>query len=190
MKTRKKKASRQRTVAIVVVVIFVLIIVWGIVSLFNSPAAAKDFTLPVVNANGLTGQQITLSQYRGNVIVLEFMEPWCPNCKDQAPIMDSLKQQYSTRTDLVFLAVGGGYGAQPPEGTGQPPTVQDMRNYIQTYGTTMTYAYDSSATVFRLYGVDSWPRIFIISKDFVISTSFDGVTSQSALSSAINSVLT
>jgi hypothetical protein len=39
-----------------------------------------DFVLPVVDRNGLTGKYLTLSDFQGKVIALEFMAPWCPHC--------------------------------------------------------------------------------------------------------------
>jgi len=66
-----------------------------------------DFTLPIVDRNGLTGKTLTLSDYRGRVIVLEFMAPWCPHCQ-LAPFMESLYNNYTSK-GVVFTAVATGF---------------------------------------------------------------------------------
>jgi thiol-disulfide isomerase/thioredoxin len=39
---------------------------------------------------GIYGKTIKFSDYKGSVLVLDFMAPWCPPCKDQIPILREL----------------------------------------------------------------------------------------------------
>jgi peroxiredoxin len=58
---------------------------------------APDFT-----ANSLTGTPIKLASYRGKVVVVNFWGSWCTPCRDEAPTLAVLDQQYSKR-GVVFL---------------------------------------------------------------------------------------
>jgi len=40
---------------------------------------------------GIYGETIQLSDYRGSVLVIDFMAPWCPPCKDQIPILREIE---------------------------------------------------------------------------------------------------
>lgn len=40
---------------------------------------------------GIYGETIQFSDYRGSVLVVEFMTPWCPACKDQIPILREIE---------------------------------------------------------------------------------------------------
>ena len=40
---------------------------------------------------GIFGQTVQFSDYRGSVLVLDFMAPWCPPCKDQIPILREIE---------------------------------------------------------------------------------------------------
>jgi len=127
---------------------------------------APDFTLPVVGPNGLTGQTVTLSSFRGKVVLLEFMEPWCPHCQHMAPILGSLYTQYG-QGNVVFLSVAG-----PWDGA----TANDAATFIAPGGLgygyggpNWIYVYDSSGTIFSEYGVNSTPTFYVIAKDGTVS---------------------
>jgi len=116
---------------------------------------APDFTLPVVGPNGLTGQTLTLSAFRGKIVLLEFMEPWCPHCQHMAPVMANLFAQYG-KGNVVFISVAGAFSGATPS---------DVGAFINQYGTNWNYVYDSSGTIFSEYGVASFPTFFIIAQD-------------------------
>ena len=59
--------------------------------------AAPDFT-----ATSLTGATIKLSSYRGKTVVLNFWGSWCPPCRDEAPTLALLAEQYS-KQGVAFL---------------------------------------------------------------------------------------
>lgn len=137
---------------------------------------APDFTLPLVNSNGLTGQTVTLSSFRGKVVLVEFMEPWCPHCQNMASTLDSLYTQYG-KGNVVFLSVAGPWNGA---------TANDAANFIGKYGTGWIYVYDSSGTIFSNYGVNSTPTFYIIGTDGSVASTFTGEQSSSALAGAIS----
>ena len=187
--------SRAEKIAIPTIII---IVVWAVYS-FGQPSptyttlqvtysstasltksnAAPDFTLPVVGPNGLTGQTATLSSYQGKVVLLEFMEPWCPHCQRMTSVLDSLYLQYGSE-NVVFVSVAGPWNGA---------TANDAANFIHNYGTNWVYVYDSSGTVFSNYGINSTPTFFIIGKDGSISDSFQGEQTSGTLSNAISAAI-
>ena len=136
---------------------------------------APDFTLPIVSSNGLTGQTATLSSFRGKVVLLEFMEPWCPHCQHMAPILGTLYAQYGA--NVVFISIAGPWNGA---------TAGDTANFISTYGTNWTTLYDSSGIVFSNYGVQSTPTFFIIGKDGSVSSTFQGEQTSDTLAGALS----
>jgi len=158
---KKKKGSSW--VEKVILVIVLLVIVWAVYSFSQPPPAttttrsntAPDFTLPVVGSSGLTGQKVSLSSFRGKVVLLEFMVPSCSHCQNMAPILDRLYSQFGQQ-NVVFLSVSGAWNGE---------SASDAANFIQTYHSTWTYVYDSSNSVFNLYGVSATPTFFIVGKN-------------------------
>jgi peroxiredoxin len=58
---------------------------------------APDFT-----ATSLTGTAVNMSSYRGKTVVLNFWGSWCPPCRQEAPTLAVLAQQYRSR-GVAFL---------------------------------------------------------------------------------------
>jgi thiol-disulfide isomerase/thioredoxin len=187
--------SKGEKIAIPVIII---IAVWAVYS-FTQPAptsstlsvtysstptltqssAAPDFTLPVVGANGLTGQSLTLSSLRGKVVLVEFMEPWCPHCQNMAPVLDSLNAKFGGG-NVTFVSVAGPWNGA---------TANDAASFIHNYGTSWVYVYDSSGTVFNNFGVNSTPTFFIIGRDGSILSNFTGEQSAETLSGALSAAV-
>jgi cytochrome c biogenesis protein CcmG/thiol:disulfide interchange protein DsbE len=61
--------------------------------------AAPDFTLP-----SLRGTDVTLSELRGKVVILDFWATWCPPCKAEIPGFIELQDRFRDR-GLVIVGV-------------------------------------------------------------------------------------
>jgi thiol-disulfide isomerase/thioredoxin len=124
---------------------------------------APDFTLPVVDQNGLTGQSVSLSTFRGKVVLLEFMVPWCEHCQNMAPVLEKLHEQFGQ--NIVFLSVAGAWSGA---------SANDAAQFVGKYGSTWIYVYDSSNSIFTMYGVNQTPSFFLISKNGQIAGTYQG----------------
>lgn len=162
----------------IIIGIVLIVVIWAAYSFSQPPpttptltsGAPQDFTLPVVGPNGPTGQKITLSSFRGKVVLLEFMVPWCPHCQNMAPVLERLYQQYGPQ-NVVFLSVSASWPQTPG---GPPASANDAAKFIQDYHSSWTYVYDSSNSVFNMYGVNSTPTFFVIGKNGQVAATYNG----------------
>jgi len=191
---QKRGLSRAEKVAIPIIIIIAVWVVYSVAQPSSSTtlqvtyssttslsqaSSAPDFTLPIVSSTGLTGNSLTLSSLRGKVVLLEFMEPWCPHCQHMASVLDSLYSQYGSG-NVVFISVAGPWNGA---------TADDAASFIRNYGTSWMFVYDSSGTVFNNYGVQATPTFFIIGKDGSISSTLNGEQTSDALSGAISAAI-
>jgi thiol-disulfide isomerase/thioredoxin len=193
--TQKKHGlSRAEKIAIPIIII---IAIWVAYSISQPAVPTKsqttttpgssptDFTLPIVGPNGLTGKSIGLSSLRGKVVLLEFMEPWCEHCQAMTPTLDKLNQQFSSQ-NVVIVSIAGPW--QGPDGkiTG----ADDVAGFIRNYGSSWTYAYDSSGSVLNAYGVNATPTFVIIGKNGSVGNKLgEGEQSYETLAGAITQAL-
>lgn len=60
---------------------------------------APDFSL-----SDVSGQTVSLEQYRGSVVLLDFWATWCAPCRMTIPLLTKLHEQYKDK-GLVILGV-------------------------------------------------------------------------------------
>ena len=61
---------------------------------------APDFTLTDID-----GEEVSLSDFRGKVVYLDFWASWCGPCMHEVPYARELKQRMEGQDDLVFLYI-------------------------------------------------------------------------------------
>ena len=140
---------------------------------------APDFQLQVVGPDGLTGETVRLSSFRGKVVLLEFMVSWCGVCQRVAPALESLREEYEPR-GVVFISVAG---------TQRGANEESTATFIKEYGSKWTYGLDSDNSVFSRYNVEATPTFFIIDANGKVASTFRGVTTTQAFSSALDAAL-
>lgn len=64
----------------------------------QNSTTATDFTLP-----DLDGESRKLSEWKGQVIMVNFWAPWCPPCREEVPAFIELQEKYA---DQGFTIIG------------------------------------------------------------------------------------
>src|SRR6201994_4428511 len=57
-------------------------------------AADAGGPAPAFTLNALTGQPATLSQYQGQVVMVNFWATWCGPCQQEMPLLDQMYKKY------------------------------------------------------------------------------------------------
>ncbi|NIM92780.1 MAG: redoxin domain-containing protein [Anaerolineales bacterium] len=129
---------------------FLGIMGWGLMRVQSGPKSsgmAPDFTL-----NTFDGQEITLSELRGNVIVINFWASWCPPCKEEAPYLEQMWRKYRDQ-DVVFLGID--YVDTEPEALA----------YIEEFNITYPNGPDLRTEISQAYRIQGVPETFFVAKD-------------------------
>jgi thiol-disulfide isomerase/thioredoxin len=102
----------------------------------------------------LTGKQVSLDQFRGKIVMLDFWATWCGPCRMTMPLIESLQKEYADR--LVLLAVN----LQEPKET--------VLDYTRAQGIHSRVLLDEDGAVGEIYGAQSIPMQVLIDKQGVI----------------------
>lgn len=123
------------------------------VAVLSRPAA--DFTLPLYDP--FNGQpEFRLSDYRGQVVVVNYWASWCPPCREEAPVLEQMWRQYQGQ-GVVFLGVNVW------------DTESNARGFLQEFGPTFPNGIDERGRTAVEYGVTGLPETFFITPDGLIS---------------------
>ncbi|MDI6800841.1 MAG: TlpA disulfide reductase family protein [Thermodesulfovibrionales bacterium] len=118
---------------------------------------ASDFTL-----KDMAGNPVSLSSFKGKVVLLNFWATWCPPCKAELPSMNKLNQLLKGK-GLVILAVS------------TDRAVIDVSNFLKKNPVNFTVIVDYNLNVSRnLYKVFMVPTTFLIDKRGVIAEKYFG----------------
>jgi peroxiredoxin len=123
--------------------------------------AAPDFTLP-----GLDGQTYTLSSFKGQPVVLEFMATWCPHCQAEASIMNQIEAAYKPK-GVQVLAVNATQYDHNAEGASTKglATMDDLKWFHDNFNVTYPMLFDKSLKSANDYQVVGYPTIYIVDKN-------------------------
>ena len=111
---------------------------------------------PDIQLVDLNGKTVTLEQFRGKVVMLNFWATWCPPCRAEMPAMQRLNDKMAG-LDFVMLALN-----VEPDGEHTVP------NFLQGKSYTFPILLDPGAKAQNRYGVFRFPETLIIGKDGII----------------------
>jgi cytochrome oxidase Cu insertion factor (SCO1/SenC/PrrC family) len=66
---------------------------------------AQDFTLTDIN-----GKRFTLGDFKGKIVILDFMGATCKPCKQQVVELVKVHSAYSDKVEILSISVQGGKG--------------------------------------------------------------------------------
>jgi len=133
---------------------------------------APDFLLNDV----ISGNQVRLSNYNGQPVLLFFWATWCPHCANEVSSVQSVYGEYKGN-GLVILAVDVGESAAK------------ARSYRSAHSLTFTMLNDSSQTVATGYRVTGFPTHFFVASNGQISSIVVGEINHASLVSKVKSLL-
>jgi peroxiredoxin len=99
------------------------------------------------------GGKLSLADFRGRVILLNFWATWCGPCKEEMPAMERLYQKHRAQ-GLVVLAL-----SNDSEGS-----TQRVARFIKESGFTFPVGLDPRLRVASLYGVRVLPSSLVIDR--------------------------
>ena len=118
-------------------------------------ANAPDFTVQD------SDHKVSLSQFRGQVVVLNFWATWCPPCVEETPSLVQMQSRFRNK-GVVVLAVS--IDADDAA----------YHKFLKDYNVNMVTVRDEEQKAAQLYGTSGWPETFIIDRNGIVQRKFIG----------------
>ena len=110
-------------------------------------APAPSFTLA---ARG--GQNVSLTQYKGQVVMLNFWASWCGPCRQEMPLLESIYRKYNK---MGFTMIG----------VNVEPDSNAANEWLKATPVSFPILYDRDSKVSKLYDVAGMPSTVIIDRN-------------------------
>ncbi len=136
----------------------------------SQPAAAtvqKGQPAPPIEVTTPSGQHVSLANYKGHVLIMDFFATWCVPCRSSIPHLVSLNRKYGAQ-GLQILGM-----SVDEEGD------SEVQSFIAEKRINYPVA-QVSETVQNDYGLRSIPTIYVINKKGVVAEKFMGFNDQIA----------
>lgn len=131
---------------------------------------AYDFKL-----QDLSGKNVSLSDFKGKKVFLNFWATWCPPCRGEMPDIEKLYDE-TKNSDLVILAINIGEDRD---------TVQ---SFLKSNNYNFNVLLDISQSTAGKYNISGIPTSYFINKDGTVSAKKIGAMSLSEMKSYINAL--
>jgi thiol-disulfide isomerase/thioredoxin len=125
------------------------------------PGRIRKNYAPEFSAKLRSGEEVNLDTLKGKVVLLDFWGTWCAPCRASLPLLKDL----ASRVDPAKVAI-----ISIDEGDSN----ENWERFVQKNGMNWFQVYDGDRSLYRAFGVDGYPRYFVLSKDGIILEQFKG----------------
>jgi peroxiredoxin len=119
----------------------------------HAQEAAPPFSGVAIN----TGQKISLADYRGKVVLVDFWASWCPPCLDSLPAYDRMLHEIGTE-EFQIIAIN------VDENTG------DGLKFLEQHPVSYPVLADPAGEIGIPWGIRTLPRSFLLDREGRIVT--------------------
>jgi len=152
----------------------------------STPGATSEAPMPSVAIKDLNDRDVTLDQYKGQVVLVNFWATWCEPCKIEIPWMIEFQKKYSPRG---FTILGVSMDEEGKKAI--VPFLEKERFDVNGTKEPMSYKIlignDDAADKFG--GLFGYPTSILISRDGKQIKRITGIISEDEMNKAIESQL-
>lgn len=131
--------------------------------LFSLPAYAAQIgsPAPAFSLNDLKGKTVTLADYRGKVVMVDFWAPWCGPCKEEMPALEALYRKYS-RAGLVIVGIS------------VDESEKAISRFLEEVPLSFTVVPDNKGRAAEAYRFSNLPTVYVIGRDGIVRSIHKG----------------
>jgi thiol-disulfide isomerase/thioredoxin len=150
------------------------------------PDVTGGQSAPEVTFKDLDGKDVSLSQYRGKVVLVDFWATWCDPCRVEIPWLIEMQQKYEAKGFTVLGVAMDDEGKKVVA-----PFLEKERFDVNGQKFPMNYpiVLGSDEIADKFGGLLGYPTGFLISRDGKQVKKFQGLTSYDEIAKTIESQL-
>ena len=147
--------------------IFCLVAINPIITDVKGTEKAHEFTL-----TDTEGSEFSLSDFKGEYVLLDFWAIWCKPCELSLPHLKNLKSQLGNEINIISINVE------------TEETIEQITDYKEKHGMDWIVAKDTEFLIIP-YRVSALPTFVLIDQSGYLVNTYQGVTDESIIIQAI-----
>ena len=154
---------------------------------YDSPLLGK--AAPAFALEDLTGKQVSLADFKGKAVLVNFWATWCAPCKIETPWLVELRNQYMGQgfEILGVSAEGDGVGKDDPAAWAKDKA--SVAKSVQQMHMPYPVLINGDSIANQYGGLDELPTSFFLDRDGKVVAAQLGLTSKSEIESNIKKAL-
>ncbi len=141
------------------------------------PPAVASYPAPDLTLTDLQGNSVSLSDYIGQVVLVNNWATWCPPCLAEIP---ELQAYYNAHADEGFVLIG--------IEAGEP--VAEVAAFVKAHGLTYSIWPDPTTSAVNAFRNGNLPSSYVIDKNGIIIYMWTGQINQPTLDKYVTPLLT
>ncbi|UOF92048.1 redoxin domain-containing protein [Fodinisporobacter ferrooxydans] len=137
----------------------------------NPGQAAPNFVL-----QNLQGNDVSLQEFKGKVVLINIWASWCKPCRDEIP---GIVQTYQAYKNQGFVVLGVNYKENPVT----------VKGFMEQFHMNYPVVFDTDGKMSEMYKVGPLPTSFLVNRKGIIEKVIVGQMSESYLKQAIGNMV-
>ena len=140
---------------VTILIIPVLLLLLTGCSVGFTKSTTQEKLAPDFRLKNLEGQLVTLSEFRGKPVLINFWASWCQPCREEMPYLQQVYDEWASK-GLVLLTID----------IGETPAT--IKKFFAENNLSLPVLLDTDKEVSQEYGITGVPETFLIDKNGII----------------------
>ncbi len=136
--------------AFIMVLALLGLLAWGLKKVQAGPV--QSGSAPEFSLTGFDGRKATLSELRGQIVIINFWASWCPPCREEAAYLEQTWRKYKDK-GVVFIGVD------------YVDTENEALAYIKEFDITYINGPDIGTQISQAYNIQGVPETYYVAKN-------------------------
>jgi len=154
---------------------------------YISPLIGK--TAPAFELKDLNGNKVSLANYRGKAVLINFWATWCGPCRVETPWLIELRNKYAAQGFEVLGVDTEGDDLKPDDKAGWSKATAAASKFVAQEKVPYPVLLDGDSISRAYGGLDDLPISFFVNRKGVVVTAQVALTSESDIESKIQKAL-
>ena len=143
---------------------------------FSVVPASVEFAAPKLDLTDLAGNNVSLDDYLGKVVLVNLWATWCPPCREEMPSLQAFYEKYK-ENDFVLIAID------------QEEPLEVVMPFVEEFGLTFPVWLDLDYLAEREFKTSILPSSYVIDRNGTVRLMWIGGISKANLEKYVSDII-